>query len=237
MAKGKKASIFLNAITNENALFVSLLGLCPALAVTKTIESAFGMGILFTFVLLGSNVLVSALRKFIPDEVRIPCYIVIIATFVTLVKMLSNAFLPELYSSLGVFLSLLVVNCVILGRAEAFASKNSVLDSLLDALGNGVGFTMAIVIIAFFREALGAGCLSLGKTFTFIADANHGNALVLPLLKGPGYDYSLSILVQPAGGFLVLGIILAFIAAIANAKANKRKVDEKLKKLQGGAKQ
>lgn len=167
--KNKKLTIFTNAITSENALFVSLLGLCPALAVTKSIESAFGMGVLFTFVLLGSNILVSSLRKLIPDAVRIPCYIVIIATFVTLVKMLANAFLPELYSSLGVFLSLLVVNCVILGRAEAFASKNGVVDSLLDALGNGVGFTLAIVLIALIREGLGAGCIIFGKTFTFIA--------------------------------------------------------------------
>ena len=237
--KSKKLTIFTNAITSENALFVSLLGLCPALAVTKSIESAFGMGVLFTFVLLGSNILVSSLRKLIPDAVRIPCYIVIIATFVTLVKMLANAFLPELYSSLGVFLSLLVVNCVILGRAEAFASKNGVVDSLLDALGNGVGFTLAIVLIALIREGLGAGCITFGKTFTFIAAWNNGKEIVIPLLKDPInnlWDYSLFVLINPAGGFIVLGLILAVLAAIKNSKETKKKVDAKLKKLiaQGG---
>ena len=234
--KSKRLAIFTNAITSENALFVSLLGMCPALAVTKSIESAFGMGVLFTFVLLGSNILVSSLRKLIPDAVRIPCYIVIIATFVTLVKMLANAFLPELYSSLGVFLSLLVVNCVILGRAEAFASKNGVVDSLLDALGNGIGFTLAIVLIALIREGLGAGCITFGKTFTFIASWNQGKEIVIPLLKGPTWDYSLFVLINPAGGFIVLGLILAVLAAIKNSKENKKKVDAKLKKLatQGG---
>ena len=230
MTKGKRTSIFVNAITSENALFVSLLGLCPALAVTKSIESAFGMGILFTFVLVCSNVLVSSLRKLIPDAVRIPCYIVIIATFVTLVKMFANAFLPELYSTLGVFLSLLVVNCVILGRAEAFASKNGVVDSLVDGLGNGVGFTLAIILIAALREGLGAGQFVFGRTFTFLTALNGGNQFVIPLLKGPGYDYSLFVLINPAGGFIVLGLVLAVLAAIKNAKQNKIKVDERLAK-------
>ena len=234
----KKSSIFVSAITNENALFVSLLGLCPALAVTKSIESAFGMGILFTLVLLGSNVLISSLRKLIPDAVRTPCYIVIIATFVTVVKMLAQAFLPELYSTLGVFLSLLVVNCVILGRAEAFASKNGVVDSLIDALGNGVGFTMAICIIAALREGLGAGCITFGKTFTFLTALNGGNEFVIPLLKGPTWDYSLFVLVNPAGGFLVLGLVLGVLAAIRNAKENKKRVDERLARaaMKGGQK-
>ena len=238
MTKTKKSSIFLHGITSENALFVSLLGMCPALAVTKSIESAFGMGVLFTLVLFGSSTLISLLRKLIPDAIRIPSYIIIIATSVTLVKMLSNAFLPELYSTLGVFLSLLVVNCVILGRAEAFASKNSVSDSMIDALGNGVGFTLAIMLIAFFREGLGAGYFSLGKTFTFIADWNRGQAITIPFLKGPGYDYSLFVLINPAGGFLVLGLVLASIAAIKNAKEQKKKVDARLAKAnkpQGGA--
>ncbi len=231
MASNKKSSILVNAITSENALFVSLLGLCPALAVTKSIESAFGMGILFTVVLLGSNILISSLRKLIPDAVRIPCYIVIIATFVTLVKMFANAFLPELYSTLGVFLSLLVVNCVILGRAEAFASKNTVVDSIFDALGNGIGFTLAILLIAFLREGLGAGQIVFGRTFTFLTALNGGNEIIIPLLKGPSWDYSLFLLVNPAGGFIVLGLVLAVLAAIKNAKANKKKVDEKLAKL------
>ena len=230
MAKSKKSAILINAITSENALFVSLLGLCPALAVTKSIESAFGMGILFTFVLIGSNVMISSLRKLIPDAVRIPSYIIIIATFVTLVKMLSNAFLPELYSTLGVFLSLLVVNCVILGRAEAFASKNTVVDSFFDGLGNGIGFTLAILLIAALREGLGAGQIVFGRTFTFLTALNGGKEIIIPLLKGPGYDYSLFVLINPAGGFIILGLTLAVLAAIKNAKENKKKVDERLAK-------
>lgn len=227
---------FLNGIWKENPLFVSLLGLCPALAVTKSLEAAIGMGILFTFVLTCSNILVSALRKVIPDEVRTPCYILVIATFVTIVKMVTNAFLPELYTTLGVFLSLLVVNCIVLGRSEAYASRNGVFDSFLDGLGNGLGYTIAICLIALIREALGTGMITFGKTFTFIADANGGSQIVLYLLKGPradvlaspAWDYSLSILSNPAGGFFVLGLTLAIIAAVRNAKQTKAKVDAKL---------
>ena len=218
---------FVSGIIKENPLFVSLLGICPALAVTKTIEAALGMGILFTFVLVCSNLLVSLLRKVIPELISTPCYIIIIATFVTVVKMLSEAFLPELYSTLGVFVSLLVVNCVILGRAEAFASKNGILDSLLDGLGNGIGFTLAIVIIAAAREIIGAGSITIGATFTFLAPEG---AIRLPILKGADYDFSLFILTTPAGGFLVLGIALAIIAAFRNAKARKKQVDERLAK-------
>ena len=245
MAKQRSvhAESFLNGIWKENPLFVSLLGLCPALAVTKSLESAIGMGILFTIVLTCSNVLVSALRKLIPEEARTPCYIVIIATFVTLVKMLTNAFLPELYNTLGVFLSLLVVNCIVLGRSESFASRNGVVDSLLDGLGNGLGYTIAICLIALIREVLGSGMITYGRTFTFLADLNNGNPINLYLLKGPilgydevtfqpifSYDYSMSLFTNPAGAFLVLGIVLAVIAAIKNGKETKAKVDERLAK-------
>jgi len=137
---------FLDPILKTNPLFVLVLGCCPALAVTTSLESAIGMGILFTFVLFFSNLIISALRKIIPEEVKTPAYIVVIATFVTIVKLLSEAFLPELYKSLGVFVSLLVVNCIVLGRAEAFASEHGVVDSMLDGLGNGVGFTVRQVI-------------------------------------------------------------------------------------------
>ena len=228
--KGEHKQSFIAGLWKENPLLISLLGLCPALAVTKSLEAAFGMGILFSIVLICSNVLVSLLRKVIPEEVRTPCYIVIIAAFVTLTKMFTEAFLPELYSTLGVFLSLLVVNCVILGRSEAFASKNGVFDSFLDGIGNGIGFTFAICLIAFFREVLGTGRLTFGTTFTFIADANGGNPFIIPVLKGEGYDASFSVFSTPAGGFLVLGIVLAIMIAITNAKANKKKVDEKLAK-------
>ena len=202
--------------------------MCPALAVTKTLEASFGMGILFTIVLVCSNVLISALRKIIPDEVKTPSYIVVIATFVTLVKMFAEAFLPELYSTLGVFVSLLVVNCIVLGRAEAFASKNTVVDSLLDGIGNGIGYTLAICMIGLIREVLGSGRITFGATFTFIADLNGGNKFRIPLLRGEGYDFSMTFFSTPAGGFLVLGIVLAVIMAISNYKSNKAKVDARI---------
>ena len=164
----KKISLkktLLAGIITENPVFVSLLGMCSTLATTKSIEAAFGMGIMVLLVLIGSNVLISLLRNIIPSEAKIPCYIIIIATFVTIVKMLCEAFIPALYSGLGVFISLIVVNCIILGRAEAFASKNGVAYSLVDAVGTGIGFTMAICIIAFIREILGTGAITIGVYF------------------------------------------------------------------------
>ncbi len=227
MSKRKEA--FLSPIWLNNPMFIGLLGLCPALAVTKTLEASFGMGLLFTVVLVCSNVIISALRKIIPDEVKTPAYIVVIATFVTLVKMFSEAFLPELYTTLGVFVSLLVVNCIVLGRAEAYASQNGVVDSLLDGVGNGIGYTLAICLIGLVREVLGDGRLTFGATFTFIADANGGSPVRLPILKGEGYDVSLSFFQTPAGAFLVLGVVLAIFMAIANAKETKAKVDARIK--------
>lgn len=218
IAKPSKKEAFLAPLLKANPLFVLVLGTCPALAVTTTLEQAIGMGILFTVVLALSNVIISALRKFIPEYVRIPSYIVIIAAFVTVVKLLAEAFLPELYSSLGVFLSLITVNCIVLGRAEAFAQDNPVLPSLLDGLGNGLGYTIAICIIALFREILGAGTLSFGKTFTFIPE------VTIPLLKGDGWDYSLPLLQQPTGAFLVLGIVIAIIAVIVNFRSKQAKI-------------
>ena len=148
---------FLKGIIRENPVLVLLLGTCPTLAVTTSVSSAFGMGIAFTAVLLGSNIVISAMRRMIPNQVRIPCYIVIIAGFVTAVEMIMHAFAPDLYEALGVFLSLIVVNCIILGRAELYASKNRVLDSAVDALGMGVGFTLALLAMASIREIFGAG--------------------------------------------------------------------------------
>lgn len=216
--KGYTKKNFLKGVVAENPLFVSILGTCPALATTKSLEAALGMGLLFTIVLICSNVLVSLLRKLIPEEIRTPAYIVIIATFVTIVKMLTNAFLPELYSTLGVFISLIVVNCIVLGRAEAYASKNNVFDSLIDALGMGVGYTLALLIMAFFREVLGAGMITFGNVFTFIPKFS------IPILKyiKEGvviYDYSISLFQNPAGAFIVFGVILAVMAFRKNRKA------------------
>lgn len=219
--KGFTKKNFLKGIIAENPLFVSILGTCPALATTKSIEAAIGMGLLFTIVLICSSVLVSLLRKLISEEIRTPAYIVIIATFVTMVKMFSNAFLPELYSTLGVFISLIVVNCIVLGRAEAFASKNNVFDSFIDALGMGVGYTLAIILMAFFRELLGTGGFSIGKIFTFIPEAK---LQIIP--KG----FEISMFQNPAGAFIVFGLILAVLAFIKNTKADKKAAKEKAEK-------
>ena len=224
--KGYTKNNFLKGLLVENPLFVSILGTCPALATTKTLEAAIGMGILFTIVLICSNVLVSLLRKLIPEEIRTPSYIVIIATFVTMVKMFTNAFLPELYSTLGVFISLIVVNCIVLGRAEAYASQNNVFDSFIDALGMGVGYTLAIMLMAIFREFLGTGGFAIGNIFTFIP---YGKLQIIP--KG----YEISLFQTPVGAFIVFGVILAVIAFIKNRKAELKfnlEKQEKIRKAQ-----
>ena len=227
--KGYTLKNFLKGIVTENPLLVSILGTCPALATTKTLEAAIGMGILFTVVLICSNVLVSLLRKLISDEIRTPAYIVIIATFVTMVKMLTNAFLPELYSTLGVFISLIVVNCIVLGRAEAYASKNNVFDSFIDALGMGLGYTVALLLMAFFRELLGTGAFTFGKVFTFIPETK---LTIIPK------DYRISLFQTPAGAFIVFAVILGVMAFIKNRKdelkANKAK-QERIRKAQEAA--
>ncbi|MDD5680298.1 MAG: electron transport complex subunit E [Candidatus Omnitrophica bacterium] len=150
---------FTKGITIENPTFGLVLGLCPTLAVSTSVINAIGMGAAATFVLLGSNIIISSLRKLIPDQIRIPCFIVIIATFVTINEMVMKAFFPALNTALGIFVPLIVVNCIVLGRAEAFACKRPVMDSIFDALGMGAGFTIALVIIAAIREAMGAGTL------------------------------------------------------------------------------
>ena len=216
---------FVTGIFKNNPLFIAVLGTCPALAVTTSFETALGMGILFTFVLVCSNVIISLLRKLIPEEIEIPAFIVIIAAFVTIVKRFTNAFIPNLYASLGVFLSLIVVNCVVLGRAEAFAKYNGPLDSLLDGLGNGIGYTLAIVIIALIREILGTGRLTFGKVFIFIPTYS------LPILKGASYDFSRSVFTNAAGGFIVFGVVLFVINAITLHKQNKKKFELKKQRM------
>lgn len=213
----KKFDILKKGLFVENPIFVLLLGLCSALAITTNLTNAIGMGMAVICVLVMSNVIISLLRKIIPNEIRIPVFIVVIATLVKCVQMLMNAFTPELYSSLGVFIPLIVVNCIILGRAESFASKNSVIDSLLDAIGMGIGYTFAVVAISFCRELIGTGGLTLLNPF----DATQ----VIFEVKLFG-DYAVSLFTQPAGAFITLGCILAFIQFLNVRKANKAKKAE-----------
>ena len=181
---------FIKGIWEQNPIFRIVLGLCPTLAVTTLVENGVGMGLAATFVLIGSNAAIAAVRNIVPAKVRIPCYIVIIATFVTIVDLLMNAFAHALYQRLGIFIPLIVVNCIILGRAEAFASKNTVWLSIADALGMGLGFTLALVVVAGVREVLG------NATFWGV-----------PV---PGLEPVL-LMILPPGGFMVLGSLLGFM--------------------------
>ena len=197
---------FWYGIFKNNPIFRLVLGLCPTLAVTTSLENALGMGLAATFVLVCSNGLVSALRRVIPPAVHIPCYIVIIATFVTAIDLLMQAYLPDLSASLGIFIPLIVVNCIILGRAEAFACKNGVVESLADGLGTGVGFTLALALVAAVREILGAGSLTVWGD---IAIKNvYSDTVVLAIL--------------PAGGFITLGLLLALINHLGAVQARRR---------------
>ena len=208
----KKFDIFKKGITVENPIFVLLLGLCSALAITTSLTNAIGMGLAVTCVLILSNVIISLLRKVIPSEIRIPVYIVIIATLVKCVQLLMNAYMISLYNSLGVFIPLIVVNCIILGRAESFASKNSVLDSLIDALGMGVGYTLAILAVSFFRELIGTGGLSLVNPF----DSTQV-IFQFSLFK----EFAIGLITQPAGAFLTLGTLIGVINSISNRRIKK----------------
>ena len=207
-----KLGIVLKGLIAENPVLVLVLGTCPTLAVSTSIISAISMGLAATIVLICSNVVISALRKIIPDTVRIPCYIVVIAAFVTAVQMLLQAYLPAVYDMLGVYLALIVVNCIILGRAEMYARKNTVVDSALDGLGMGLGFLLALLAMAVIREILGTGQISL-------------TAFGLDPIVIPGLDkYNIPILNQAPGGFLVYGILIAIVNAIGPKKgAEKRK--------------
>ncbi len=186
-------------IVKENPTFVMLLGMCPTLAVTTQAVNGIGMGLATTFVLLGSNIVISALRKVIPDKVRIPAFIVIIASFVTLIGFLLEGFVPSLYDSLGIYLTLITVNCIIFGRAEMFASKNGIFASACDAVGMGLGFTGALFIMGSVREILGSGKW-LGLTIPVISQ----NPMLL--------------FIMPAGGFFTLGMIIALVNKIKKQK-------------------
>ena len=197
----KKREIALNGILKSNPTFRLVLGTCPTLAVTTTAVNSLAMGLAVTFVLVCSNMMISLLRKVIPDNVRIAAFITVIATFVTILQMLMKSLLPDLYSALGIFLPLIVVNCIILGRAEAFASKNGVADSITDGFSMGIGFTASLTLIGVIRELLGSGSffsLSLG-------------------VHSP-----MSVFVLPAGGFFVYGILMAVINHITYKSEKSR---------------
>ena len=213
-----KLQNFLKGIIKENPVLVLVLGTCPTLAVTTSVLNALGMGVAATAVLLCSNMAISALRNVIPDKVRIPCYIVLIAGFVTIIEMLMHAFVPDLYESLGVFLSLIVVNCIILGRAEAFANKNPVIASAVDGLGMGVGFTAALFCMALVREFLGNGTLfaDAQNLLGVFGDNVLGGFNGVTVLNTP-----MTLFILPAGGFFVFGILVAVSNAIATKKGKK----------------
>ncbi|MBE6610479.1 MAG: electron transport complex subunit E [Ruminococcaceae bacterium] len=205
MNKENKLMIVLRGIIMENPVLILILGTCPTLATTTSVVSAFSMGIAATVVLICSNVVISALRKVIPDSVRIPCYIVIIAAFVTAVQMLLQAYLLDIYNMLGVYLALIVVNCIILGRAEMYAKNNNVADSALDGLGMGLGFLVALLLISTLREVLGNGSFA---------------GIEIPFLS----YFKIPILTKAPGGFLVYGIVIAIMNKLTEKKGGvKRK--------------
>ena len=205
MTNNKKLSILLRGIIAENPVLILILGTCPTLATTNSVISAFSMGLAATVVLVCSNVVISALRKIIPETVRIPCYIVIIAAFVTAVQMLLQAYLPPIYDKLGVYLALIVVNCIILGRAEMFARKNGVIDSAIDGVGMGIGFLVALVLMATVREVLGNGSFA---------------GFEIPFMQ----YVKIPVLTQAPGGFLVYGILIALMNKLTEKKGGvKRK--------------
>lgn len=217
-----KTQNFLKGFIKENPLFVLMLGTCPALAITTSFENAIGMGLAFSFVMIMSNLFISLINsskkiKEVIQPIRIPVYIVIIATLVTIVEMVMEAFFPSLYDSLGVFISLIVVNCIVLGRAEAYASKNKPGDSLIDGISMGLGYTFALMIIALIREFFGAGTITIWGSLQLDCT---------PLFTAIGIT-PISFFTSSAGAFMVLGIILAVIQAIKNANENKKKNNKK----------
>ena len=204
MSKNSSLSILTNGILKENPTLVLILGTCPTLATTTTVIGALGMGLAALVVLLCSNIFISLLRKVIPESMRIPCYIVIIAGFVTVVKMIVQALFPGLYEALGVYLDLITVNCIILGRAEMFAGKNAVVASALDGIGMGLGFTVALGAMATIREVLGAGSFA---------------GIAIPFMQ----EYKIAFMTKAPGGLLVYGLLIALVYAITKGRAPLKK--------------
>ena len=204
MSKKGSLSVLTNGIIKENPVLVLILGTCPTLATTTTVTGAIGMGLAALVVLLCSNVFISLLRKVIPETMRIPCYIVIIAGFVTIVKMFVQAYFPGLYATLGVYLDLITVNCIILGRAEMFAGKNPVIASALDGIGMGLGFTLALGAMATVREVLGAGSFA---------------GIAIPFME----NYKIAYMIKAPGGLLAYGLLIALVYVITKGKAPGKK--------------
>ncbi|MDD6898473.1 MAG: electron transport complex subunit RsxE [Treponema porcinum] len=203
----KQLQIFTNGFIKENPLLVLNIGLCSSLGVTTSIFNGIGMGIGMTFVLVMSEIVISLFRKFIPSAIRLPVFIIIIAAFTTIVQLVLQAYVESLYDALGVFLPLIVVNCIIMGRVEAFASKNNIGNSILDALGMGIGYTVVLVLISFIRELLGGGTLLAGT------------ALKIEVIPEA---YRIGLFNSAPGGFLVFGILAAVVQAGKRAAAQKK---------------
>ncbi len=197
----KLSKVFKNGIINDNPIFVQLIGMCSTLAVTTNVQNSLAMGLAVVAVLVGSNLVISLLRNVIPDKIRIPAFVVVIATFVTIIEMFMKAYAQPIYQALGIFLPLIVVNCIILARAEAFASKNGIIPSVIDGLGMGLGYTIALVVLGSIREIFGAGTF-LGKS-----------------LFGASYQPA-GILVAPPGAFILLGILIGIFNVVRNKKAS-----------------
>ena len=222
MKKNTPSERLINGIIKENPTFVLMLGMCPTLAITTSAINGIGMGLTTTVILAASNLMISLLRNFIPDSVRMPAYIVVVASFVTIVQMLLQGFIPFLYSSLGIYIPLIVVNCIILGRAEAYASKNKPIPSLFDGIGMGLGFTLIITCIGAVPELIGAGSI-FGKQILPLADAAAGKI---------GYE-PVTIFILAPGAFFVL----AFLSALQNKfkiGAAKRGIDPSNPDCKGG---
>lgn len=215
MENKSKLQIFTNGFIKENPLLVLNIGLCSSLGVTTSIFNGFGMGLGMMFVLLMSEIVISIFRKLIPSAVRLPVFIIVIAAFTTIVQLVLQAYVESLYDALGVFLPLIVVNCIIMGRVEAFASKNSIGDSILDALGMGIGYTFVLVLISLVRELLGGGTLFAGTPFKLE---------IIP------EEYRIGIFNSAPGGFLVFGFLAAIVQGLKQASAKKNEELAKAKK-------
>lgn len=216
--KSSLLKTFINPIFKENPILVMLLGLCPVLVVTSTFDKSLGMGLAVTLVLFFTNLVISLIRNIVPDEIRIPVFIVIIACFVTIVDRLMEAFTPTLHSSLGVVISMITVNCIVLGRGEAFASKNKVLPSILDGIGTGLGFLFSCVCIGLIREFVGTGGLVITNPFSGVVIFSFY----------PFKDYAISFFSQSAGAFLTLGVLIGIFTYVRLRIESK---DKKVKEL------